>query len=251
MRMLISIVLVAGCVLPAEKVLIDAGSDAGPDAEIDANVGPYRCLGTPNPTMAPPMITATGAIRNLLNQSGVPTATLNAFRTGVAVPLHTWMSDMTGSYSTMIPTGGMALDGYVRVTKTNFLDSYLYPPAPVAADIAFNILMTSSATLDAFGTQAGITIDPTKGHAFINIFDCDQRGIPDALLITSSDGVKRYLIGGLPSQSAMATDLSGLALIVNATPGVITINAMVGGMTLRAHDVQIRAATIVLTGVQP
>src|SRR5205807_7331466 len=129
--------------LSLAALLGTACGKSGPTAP--AGPGPYDCLGQALPTTAPSAITVQGTVKsNVLAPSPLAGATVQAFQTGNATALATATSGAQGNYSVTLSTGGTPLDGYVRVSKASYLDTYGYPPAPLAADASESVLLLTS-----------------------------------------------------------------------------------------------------------
>src|SRR5262245_38418254 len=124
----------------------DDGDDAPPiDAKIDA-------------PPAPAMITITGMAleRIATGTRPVVNATIAGYRNSdeaTAVAMTT--TDPQGMFTLRVTTGGEALDGYLKATATGLKDTYLYPPAPIAADTVAPINMVSESIMNILISLAG------------------------------------------------------------------------------------------------
>ena len=161
-----------------------------------------------------------------------------------------------------LTTGGTPLDGYLvghkDASNMTFMDTYLYPPAPLAANTAQGrLLMLTSGSGGTFGTLqslAGVTQASGKAFVGVVVADCNYQPIAGATIKDPPAGstVVYNSASGLPSSSATATASDGLAYIFNVTPGTVTVNATTSGsMDLRGHDLNARADVITTTAVQP
>ena len=56
-------------------------------------------------------------------------------------------SDADGNYAITIETNGVALDGYFKGTFPDYMETYLYPPWPVAMDFAGATIALLSPTI--------------------------------------------------------------------------------------------------------
>src|SRR5512139_3887749 len=101
---------------------------------------------------APAMITVTGtaSARDATGSSPLSGVTVGAYASSnETTPVTTAMTDAQGNFTLTIPTGGVALDGYVKATMASYMDTYLYPPAPLAADFSgATIVMLMPSTFD-------------------------------------------------------------------------------------------------------
>jgi hypothetical protein len=160
-------------------------------------------------------------------------------------------SSAPGRFSISIATGGTPVDGHLQLKKSGYLPTYAYPARPMAANDSTNVLMITSGELTALAAAAGITPQAGKGLIGVIVRDCSGTPLRGATVSTNPAGTLRYSAGGIPSQTAMATDSTGLALIANVTAGNVTIMASASGHTLRQHVVNARADAITLTEIQP
>src|SRR5690242_11611807 len=96
---------------------IDA-ADNGPDATMVA-APPAPAMSTSSGPARAPRLTGTTVV------AGV---TVGAYRSTDHVnPVTTATTDDQGNFTLTITTGGVALDGYLKGTKTGYVDTYLYP----------------------------------------------------------------------------------------------------------------------------
>src|SRR5262249_8875826 len=123
------VVVVTACGDNIVPVIVDAEQPEGLPVRMDAAI---------DAPPAPAMITLTGiaAERTLTGPVPVAGATIAAFTNNNetnALASVTTASD--GSFTLPILTGGFALDGFLKATKTGLVDTYLYPAGFVASDL--------------------------------------------------------------------------------------------------------------------
>jgi hypothetical protein len=234
----------------------DALPPGTPDAAPDAMPTPYGCLGKPLPTTAPATIKISGVATGLQGMTPTP-------ESGVAVALFVGASgtatanavtDAQGKFDLSVTSGGKPVDLYLRARKLNDMDMYLYPSAPIDKDVPSSpMLVISSTALGFLGTSTGVTQSGSKGFVTVVVVDCLGNPVSGATITASpSNGeTVRYVAGTAPSMTATETDASGTAMIFNAPTGDTMIGASAGGMTLRAHTLNVRAGAITGTVVQP
>lgn len=209
------------------------------------------------PPSAPAMITVSGTATKHENTSTSPAAgvMVGAYKnsdpnTAVA----TAMTDANGNYTMMIPTGGVAVDGYLKATLASFLDTYLYPPKALDADFnmaSLNMVNTSTLSLLS-GTLCGSTQDTAKGVIAVIVADANMTAVKGASVSSSPTAQKYcYNSGGFPNKTATATDTDGIAYMINLAPGEVTVNAMMTGVTYASHKVNARAGVLTTTVIQP
>lgn len=163
-------------------------------------------------------------------------------------------TDAAGMYTMTVPTGGTAVDGYLKATLSGFLDTYLYPPKPLADNFdgaSLNIINQS--TLDLLsGTLCGAAQDGTKGLVAVLVVDAADMPVAGAT-ITGSPAPAKYCYnsGGFPNKNATMTDTDGIAYMINLPPGEVTVSATKSGSTFLAHKVNARAGTLTTTPIQP
>lgn len=228
----------------------DAGApDASPEAE--AGVDPFACLGQPLPAAAPAMLQIGGTTVGI-NQMPIDAVDVEAFIGASTTAAATTTSAATGVYSLTIASGGVPIDGYLHASKNGLIDSYFYPPTPVAASTnQANILLATVQTFTLLAGLAGVTADPARGTLVVAVGDCLGRPVPGASITVQPAGTTRYLRNNAPDQAATDTDATGLAAAFNVPAGAVTVGATVGGRTLRAHMLTVRANVLTLTSVVP
>lgn len=227
---------IAICLLP----LMACGGDAAP---------------TPDGSNVPAMVIVSGVVSEITAQGRVPTAgvSLSAFKEGGTTALATGTSDASGNFSLSIPTGGVALDGYVLAHIPNYMDTYLYPPAPLTADRTVPVFILKPATFGAAGALAQVS--QTAGKAWIGVqaIDASDMTVGGVVVTSTPAGTVRYNgANGLPTNAAGATmtQMDGIAYIFNATPGTVSVSAAKSGATFHTHNVNARADQITLTLIQ-
>jgi hypothetical protein len=239
------------------------GAGAGIDAPVDAPPGgPFDCAGQPLPTTAPASITVTGSTQSITlgGRAAVSGTMVTAYKNGSGTALGSATSDTQGAYSLNLSTGGTPIDGYLlghrgTAGSINYIDTYLYPPAPLATSTdKGSILLLSSGNSGTFSTLqsfAGVTQNAGSGFIAVIVADCNNNPLAGATVTTTPMGTVKYNSGGIPSGSATMTGSDGLAYVFNTVAGTVNVQATSGAHTLRAHDVNARADVITTTAIQP
>lgn len=236
----------------------DKGGSTDPDAStsdapegIDASID-----AAPAPAMI--VITGTAVERTSNGTTPVADAMIAAFRTSdEATPIATATTNAQGAFTMTISTNGLAVDGYLRATKTNLLDSYLYPPAPLVADTVAPVNMISESTLNLINAFAQGNQQAGKGVIALVVVDgATAMAMPVAgAAVTSSpaSGAYRYNnSNGLPSSSATSTAADGTAYLFNVPPDVaVTVSATKTGSTFKSHGLKARADKFTTTLITP
>jgi len=217
------------------------GDNGGPDAS----------------TNIPAMVTITGTAQTVSALGNMPAAglTIEAYSNADEnTPVATTTSDAQGNYTLVVTTNGMALDGYIKATGNNLLDTYLYPPAPLTADFdGASINMVSPTTFDLLAnTLCRGNQDAAKGTIAVLVEDASGNPVTGATIASNPAATATCYDGnnGLPSSSATATASSGLGYLFNVT-GSATVSADASGTTFQSHGVVARAGALTTTLVEP
>jgi hypothetical protein len=224
--------------------LVACGDDGGSNTMVDAQT-------------APPTITVSGMATkregtNTSAAAGVMVAAYSSTDPNTPVAMAT--TDAQGNYSMVITTNGVALDGYLKATLANFLDTYLYAPKPLAADFSSaSINMINTNTLGLLSnTLCGSAQDSAKGVIALIVADAAEMEVAGAMVSSSPTAAKIcYNDGGFPNRNATMTDTDGIAYLLNLTAGKVTVSATGAGAPYSSHEVDARAGTFTTTVIQP
>ena len=168
-------------------------------------------------------------------------------------PIMSTTSDATGAYSLTIATNGVPVDGYVKATITGFVDTYLYPPAPLVADFdSASINMVNTDTINLLSdTLCHSAQMLTNGAVAIEVVDATGATVGGAVATASPAPSKIcYDSNGFPNSTAMVTATDGLAYMLNVT-GDVTVGATLTGMTFTSHHVNARVGALTTTLISP
>lgn len=218
--------------------------------------GPFGCLGDPLPSTAPAMITVGGksVTVGLNGQSPLGNVTIEVFQGTSTTPITSTTSNAMGDYSVNLTTGGTPLDGYLKGTIATYKDTYVYPPYPLAADVdnAAALLITQSTFNLLQGLSGAQSQNAANGFIGVLVTDCDQNPVAGATVTSNPPGTDvKYNQGGIPAAAATSTDTDGLAYIFNVPAGMVTVDAVAQGNSLREHAINARANVITTTIVAP
>jgi hypothetical protein len=202
------------------------------------------------PTEAAGKITVNGSVTTLADDTPLDGVMLRGHAGNLnLMPV---MSQPDGSFYYSYDSNKVPRVGYLDATFVGYLDTRLYPPVPVAADITVAVHMLTAADAVALAAAGGLTLDPTKGAALVEVVDCNGSPLVGGTVSTSPRGPEvRYFADGEPSTAATTTDESGRAMVVNINPASTTITGSWQGTSVRGHDVTVLANAIVLTSLQP
>jgi hypothetical protein len=207
------------------------------------------------------MITVSGTATKREGDNSSPAAgvTVAAYKNGDdATVIAMATTDAAGMYTMMLPTGGVALDGYLKGTLTGFIDTYLYPPKPLSADFgSASMNMVNTSTLDTLsGTLCGNNQDLANGLVAVIVADANNTAIAGAM-VSSTPTAAKYCynkagaLGSLPDKTATVTDTDGIGYMINLAPGSVTVSATKSGTTFASHSVQARPGVLTTTVIQP
>jgi hypothetical protein len=175
--------------------------------------------------------------------------------TGVAVSAHKTSDDSVvamgttaadGTYTLTVPFDGTALDGYVKASLDMYTDTYLFPPAPLAADFdAAAVNMLKPGVITGLYGIAQVTQDNTKGTVTCETVDATGKVLAGVMVAADpATGTIKY--GNPPSTTAVMTGADGIASVLNAPPGTLMLSAT-GGGTFHAHPVKVVAGAFITT----
>ncbi len=211
---------------------------------------------------APPNVPATITVSGMAAEKSATGTTpkagvmVAAYRNSdPSTPVVMATTDASGNYTLMIPTNGMPLDGYVKATLTGLIDTYLYPPRPLAADFAnASIFMITTQTRDALsGALCGSAQLDTNGAIAVLVEDAANMPIAGAT-ISSTPAAAKYCYNGssgLPDKTVTVTAADGIGYVLNVPAGEVTVSAAKSGSMFFSHKVNARAGALTTTLIQP
>ena len=229
----------------------------GSNADVDASVNtPDAKVFLDAPANVPAMVTLSGVTseRGLSGTSNTANVTLAVYRTNNdATPVAMATSDAQGKYSLSVATNGAPIDGYIKATKSGYVDIYLYPAQPwFANDTDGSINMMTPGNRDILNNFAGGNQMAGKGMIGMAVFDSAGNPVAGATVssMPASGSAKYNGSNGIPSSSATMTSADGVAFLFNV-PENVTVTATKAGMTFHAHAVKARPDKFTTTSVAP
>lgn len=233
-----------------------SGGSKNPDAPGGIDDAPNMIADSPmmmpDAPPAPAMITISGqaTARSLMGTAPVKNATIEAYKNSdQTTPVATTTTDMQGNFSLTISTGGVALDGYLKATASTYMDTYLYPPAPLTADFAgaaVNMLTPNNFSILSL-TLCQSNQMTTEGAIAVEVVDTTGTFVQGAKLAsTPVAGTYCYDANGVPNSSATATDTDGVGFMFSIT-GDAAVTATKTGATFKTHTVKARAGAFTTT----
>ncbi len=212
---------------------------------------------TPTPDAAPvnTMVTVSGIATEIAASGRTPQADvkIEVFKEGDTTPTATTMSGADGSYTLTFATGGTAIDGYLHATKgTTYIESFLYPPAPISADLPnITVFLLTSGTLNAATALAQAEQLSGMGFVASEVLDSANATVGGAVVTTTPAGSVRYnASNGLPSKTPTSTFTDGIGYVFNIAPGDVMIGATKAGSTFHTHKIKARPDVVTLTLIQ-
>lgn len=204
------------------------------------------------------MITVTGQATEITISGSVPLAgaTVGAYRNGAdSTAIATATTDASGNYTITITTNGQALDGYLKASKTDYTDTYLYPPFALAENFdGASLKMVKKTTFPALYSLCGVTPDDTKGLVAAIVASAPNTSAApvEGATVSSTPAASKYCynMGALPNKDATVTAADGIGYMFNVT-GETTVSAMKTGSTFASHKVNARAGALTTTLIVP
>jgi hypothetical protein len=151
--------------------------------------------------------------------------------------------------SSMLATGGTALDLYLKVSKGTNRPTYVFPPSPVTKNVSMIPGVMFTPGVLAALQLIGVDQDPDKAMMLVRVTDCSDAAITDTDNLSLSIKQGGQVVAGTTELSAGLLDpaLAGTFIIFNVpvggtTPNFVPAVTEVGGMyktkALRAHEVK-------------
>lgn len=139
------------------------------------------------------------------------------------------MTDATGTFSFVIPTGGGAVDGYIRIDTRADLDlpvTTVYVN-PTVTDVDLRVLAFTNQEIADLATQVGEIRAPNTAFVLMQIFDATGNPVANEQFVPNPSAEVIYFDDfGAPNPNRMETSALGIAAILNETAGVpLTVNA--------------------------
>jgi hypothetical protein len=226
------------------------------DASADSFVDPYR--DAPPTSTVEVTVSGRATAPSMTGSMPLTGVVITAYRNAdEATPLAMTTTDGNGDYTITIQTMGESIDGYLKATRTGYLDTYLYPPFPLMMDYSnASILMVTEGTYGTLSTLA--QGDQQVGKGLVGLVVTDGTAPVAGAIVTSTPatpGMTKYnaMVGSfvLPSATATSTYTDGVAYLFNVAPGQVTVSATHPSMTLASHGLKVRADVLTTTVIVP
>ncbi len=239
MKSILALMVVAACGSSPSK----ANVDSSPGGNIDTM-----------PVAMSITITGTATAHGLGAPTPVSGALITAYQASDDSMVTSAMTQSDGTYTLTVQTNGVPLDGYLKATFTNYVDTYLYPPAPLAANFAgASVDMATKSNFDLLSTLAQGNEMTGKGLIAVEVEDATGAFVA-GVTVSSSPASTAYRYDGnnaLPSSTASSTATDGVAYMFNAPVGAITVSATKTGSTFTTHGLKAWADSLTTTLITP
>jgi hypothetical protein len=204
------------------------GTDPGPDAAVASHL----------------TLSGTTTEQGQNGATVIAGATIVAYKTSDNTQVATATSDATGKYSLAIDAP--PLDGYLKVTKSGYTDTYVYPASPWIQDTTVSTDMLNTTTFGLLVTFAGG--DSSKGVIIAIVVDASGTPVSGAKIAsTPASGVYKYSDGtGTPSGTG-STPADGTAFFLSVPVGSVMVSASKSGATFHQHPVAAHNGALVTT----
>jgi hypothetical protein len=212
--------------------------------------------GNTTPVDAAPVVPAHIMVTGTAKSAGASTTPL----AGVAISAYqnadettavaTATTDQSGNYTLDITTNGKVLDGYIKASIASYLDTYLYAPAPLAADYAgASMNLVTEATLELLsGSFCHHAITNAMGVVGLEAVDAAGTVVAGAAFSgTPAPGAYCYNgANGFPDSTVTVTGADGVGYMLDVS-GEVTVTATKSGVTFGSHKINTRIGSLTTT----
>lgn len=212
--------------------------------------GEFGCTTTPWPTTAPDPLSLIARVKDPVDAANVGNANVEIHKRSDDSVLVMGAAAANGIFALNVATGGMAPAVYRKATLPNHLDGYTYDPYPPfdTNHPQRDIYAPTAASRNTYYAAAGITADPAKSTAMVEIFDCLDLQVYGATI--EAPGAEKIIYlddNGAPSAAQFSTGSPGIAIALNVPIGAIDITVHAGSVVYRAVPVTSRANSFIYT----
>jgi hypothetical protein len=196
------------------------------------------------PPVVPTTLTITGTAKENTQSGSVPFAgvSVSLFKTtDDTTALATATSAADGTYTLTVQTDGHVIDGFLRGSKTGYIDNDSFPAGPfqgntTGADV--NLISTSNFS---FLKLLGGGHDG-KGLIIVEILDASSAPVAGATVSSNpaAGGYKYSDSNGTPT-ATMSTAADGAAFVFDLPPGTVQVSASKTGATFKSHSIVVKA----------
>lgn len=161
----------------------------------------------------------------------------------------------TGTFTLTVDSG---FEGYIEATATGYLDTYVWPPASLSANVTgatVQLITQANVTMGMYG-NCGVTQDNTEGIILLKVVTgAGDTPVTGATVTATPAGATSQKIcyttkngaNEKPTAADTATDASGVVLVLNAATGWNALTATATGDTFTSTSLYPVAATLTTT----
>ena len=201
-------------------------------------------------------ISGTATSHGLAADKPITGATITIYRAADDDALLDTITAADGTFTLTVPTHGQALDVYLRATDPTYVDSFLYPTAPLIADFSsVPVYMMTGAAFNSLSTLAQGNQQNSNGLIAVVVEDASGTPVAGATVSSTPTATVVRYDGtgslGLPSSTATATADDGLGYLFNEAVGVVQISASKSCAAFEPHALKAWANALTGTLITP
>jgi hypothetical protein len=135
------------------------------------------------------------------------------------------VSDANGNAPVTLPA---SFSGYLELVQPPYMPQLQVVPRNLQEGSELAVVLSPSDVIAGLAHFVGAELDPSRGHIYLNMLDCNGRvsGVRVSSTATASDTVTYYVLDGLPSGDLTATSpKDGAAGFLNYPTGTTAISA--------------------------
>jgi hypothetical protein len=203
------------------------------------------------PVNVPTTITISGTVveKGTSGSTPVTDATIVAKKSSDDSMVAMAMTNGSGAFTLTVTTNGEALDGYLDVTDAADVETFVYPPTPIAADYTgAPVQMVTQTTISELPILTSVTQSASDGLLGLEVVNTTGTPVSGATVTTTPAGSVFYdSSGGLPTKTQKTTNTDGVVFVLNVPPGSVSVSATGSGATFKTHSIDARAGVVTET----
>jgi hypothetical protein len=176
--------------------------------------------------------------------SGVSVSVCSKLDVACSEPLSVVTSDASGSVSLSVSSG---FGGYVSLDSVDIVPTRYFFSPPIRRNQEVSTLTLLSPTARN-GILQQLDASPELGDVLVNVLDCQGvpvQGVTFSISPPVAEARRYYLVNGLPSRSAEATDATGYGGFANLAGGTWNISAVLAdGRSLPTLSVVVKPGSV-------
>jgi hypothetical protein len=135
------------------------------------------------------------------------------------------VSDANGMIDLSVEAG---FEGYVTLVHADLAPSLYFFNPPIEKDVTVSpVRLATPSTVTALFQNVGRNFDPTRGVVVLTVEDCRSKPLAGVSFVVKGveGSTNFYSVGGLPTITTSATDISGYGGLLNLPPTTTAIRA--------------------------